>query len=76
VTKYAASKGAVDTLCGIAGALAMSRWIASLLFGFTSRDPVSFAISVVVLVGVCVVAGYVPLRTAAGTDAAQALKLE
>jgi putative ABC transport system permease protein len=63
-------------LCGIAGALAMNRWIASLLFGITSHDPLSFAISVVVMLGVCVVAGYVPLRTAAGTDAAQALKLE
>ena len=52
----------------------MNRWIASLLFGITSHDPLSFAISVVVLLGVWVVAGYVPLRTAAGTDAAQALK--
>jgi hypothetical protein len=42
----------------------------------TPHDPLSFAISIAVLLGVCVVAGYLPLRTAAGMNAAQALKLE
>jgi putative ABC transport system permease protein len=66
----------VGLIAGIGGALAMTRWTSSLLFGVGSRDPWSFAIAVGCLALICLIAGYIPVRTAGQTDAAEALKTE
>jgi ABC-type antimicrobial peptide transport system permease subunit len=53
-------------LCvGIAGALFVSRWLASLLFGVTPTDPFSFVAVSLVLLAVASAASYLPARRAA-----------
>ncbi len=64
-------------LCvGIAGALAVSRWLTSLLFGVTPADPFSFVAVSIVLLAVAGAASYVPARRAAAIDPMSAIRSE
>ncbi|MGH9405339.1 MAG: ABC transporter permease [Terriglobia bacterium] len=68
------------TLAGIAlgvlAALAVTRAIASLLFGVSSADPLTFTIAAVVLTCVALAAGYLPARRAASVNPIEALRAE
>jgi putative ABC transport system permease protein len=59
---------------GLAGALLLSRLMASLLFGVTPRDPVTYAIVAALLMGTGVLACLVPARQAMRTDVIAALR--
>ena len=65
-------------LAGVAVGLPISLWtgryVSSLLFGLTPRDPVTLTFTAAVLIGVASVAGYLPARRAALVDPARALK--
>jgi predicted permease len=61
---------------GVAGALAASRLIASLLFGVAPRDPVSFALAVGAMFGVALAAAAIPARRASRVEPATALRYE
>lgn len=61
---------------GLAGALALSRLFASLLFGVRSTDPATYAVVSVTLLLVALLASYVPARRAADVDPATALRIE
>jgi putative ABC transport system permease protein len=61
---------------GLAGALAVGRWISALLFGVAPADPATLAIVVCALAGAAACATYVPARRAAGVDPSDALKAE
>jgi ABC-type antimicrobial peptide transport system permease subunit len=59
---------------GLAGALATSRLLTSVLFGVRPADPTTFAIVASILVAAAVVATWVPARRAARVDPIGALR--
>jgi predicted permease len=61
---------------GIAIALGAGRYIASLLFGVPSKDPVTFATAALVMTAVCALAAYLPARRASRVDPMTALRYE
>jgi predicted permease len=62
--------------CGLAGALAVTRTLSTLLFGVTTTDPVTFASVAGALAIVALLASYVPARRAARVDPMAALRTE
>jgi predicted permease len=80
VLKLMVFQGIVQALAGVAvglaGALALSRLIAGLLYGTRPNDPATFAAVVLVLGGVAVAASYFPARRATKIDPIVALRYE
>jgi putative ABC transport system permease protein len=66
--------GAIGTVIGVAGALALSRVLSSLVFGTSTRDPFVFVAVTLVLGGVVLAASYVPARRATRSDPLDALR--
>ena len=60
----------------MAGSLAVTSAIRSMLFGVTRLDPVSFAVAPVVLAAVALLACYLPARVALRVDPLVALREE
>jgi putative ABC transport system permease protein len=61
---------------GLAGALALSGVLRTMLFGVTSSDPASYAGTAVMLVAIASLACYVPARRATRLDPVLALRQE
>jgi predicted permease len=66
----------VGLLLGIAGALGLTRLVATLLYGVTATDPLTFGSTLAVLALVAALACYIPARRAARVDPAVALRHE
>jgi len=76
VIRQGLSMALVGTAIGVVGALALSRWIQSLLFGVTATDPATLGAVIAVLLTVALVACSVPAWRATRVDPTNALRAE
>jgi putative ABC transport system permease protein len=67
---------AAGVVLGLAGAVAMTRLLAALLFGVTPTDPATFASIAAILIAIAVAGSYVPARRATRVDPIATLRSE
>jgi len=67
---------AVGVGLGLAGALALTRFAGSLLFGVRSADPATFAGVALFVTVVVLIASYVPARRASRVDCMVAIRYD
>src|SRR6185437_10421483 len=63
-------------LAGLAGALVLTRFMRSILFGVGTTDPATFVGVTLVLLGVALLASWIPARRAARVDPLVAMRAE
>ena len=63
-------------MLGLVGAYALTRWMASMLFGVRPTDPLTYAVLGLVMLLVGAVASFVPARRALEVDPVIALRGE
>ena len=66
----------IGAAVGLVGALVVSHFMAGLLFGVRPTDPLTFACVALLLIGVAVLACYIPARRAIRVDPLVALRHE
>jgi putative ABC transport system permease protein len=67
---------AVGVAVGIGAGIGLTRWIASMVYGVSARDPATFAAVSILLLLVALAACYIPARRAMRVDPLVALRYE
>ena len=67
---------AIGAAIGLIGALALTRWMSSLLFGVSATDPATYVIVLLVALGAALLACSIPARRATRVDPLVALRYE
>jgi len=76
VLRRALGLTAAGAAVGVLGALAATRLLASMLFGVTALDPLTYGAVIAVLGAVAILAAWAPARRAVGVDPTVALRAE
>jgi putative ABC transport system permease protein len=76
VMRQALPQIALGVVLGVAGSLALTRLVRTWLFAISPTDPTTFAGVTAILVGVALLAVYIPARRAAHSDPMTALRLD
>jgi putative ABC transport system permease protein len=76
VIRRGLSPVAVGLALGLAGAIALSRLLTTLLFGVSPTDPLTYSAVALMLLTIAAAAAYVPARRAAKVDPIVALRTE
>jgi ABC-type antimicrobial peptide transport system permease subunit len=66
----------IGVACGLAGAVALTRVLGSLLFGVNPVDPLTYAVVSLGLIAAAIGASYIPALRAMGVDPVEALRAE
>jgi len=80
VSRMVVRQGGTVVLIGLAiglmGALALTRVMEAILFDVSPTDPATYAVVTVVLLGIGLLATYLPARRAASVDPVEALRAD
>jgi ABC-type antimicrobial peptide transport system permease subunit len=76
ILKQGLKLAVVGVALGLVAAIAFTRLLKGLLFGISASDPLTFALLAALLVGVALLACWVPARRATRVDPLEALRSE
>jgi putative ABC transport system permease protein len=76
IIKHGMKLTLIGALIGLAGALALTRLIKTLLFDVSATDPLTFIVIALLLIGVALLACWIPARRATKVDPMVALRTE
>jgi ABC-type antimicrobial peptide transport system permease subunit len=76
VLRQGAIVAVVGLLLGLGGAIVLTRFLGSLLYGITPTDPLTLGLVTSLLFGTALAASWIPARRAASTDPASVLRGE
>jgi macrolide transport system ATP-binding/permease protein len=76
VVGKALSVSSIGVVVGMSATLAVTQWLASLLFGITARDPLTLTAAAGLLLLTTLLASYLPARRAARVDPVTVLRME
>ena len=75
VLKESAAVTAIGIAIGVVAAVALTRYLAGMLFGLTPLDPATFIAASLTFAAVAALASYVPARRATQVDPIEALRM-
>jgi ABC-type antimicrobial peptide transport system permease subunit len=76
VVSQGAKVALVGTVVGVAVAVASTRLLDALLYEVDALDPVVFVAMSIVMIGIGMLASYVPARRASNVDAIESLRID